>query len=723
MISFIEEGQYFELTNNKITYLMKVEAGFLTHLYFGKKITFSKHLTYPKTVRSFSPYLKEEAWEISLNQLLLEYPTAGSGDFRTPALEVRFKDGSTVTNLQYEKYEILPEAIKSADLPKAFATEKEAAETLVIYLKDDLKQLQVKLYYTIFENNGVLVRFSEITNLSLEELQLEKALSLSLDFPKTDFECLQLHGSWANERQLTREKITSGKKVFSSLRGASSHQQSPFLALVTPATTEFSGNSYSFSFVYSGNHEEFVEQDAFKQLRVGMGIASQQFLWPLKAGESFQTPEVLVNYSDEGLNGMSQNFHHFLREHVISPKFKTQERPILVNNWEATYFNFNEEKILAIVEKAHELGLEMFVLDDGWFGKRDDDHTSLGDWYLDKHKLPNGLEKIASDLKEKGMGFGLWFEPEMISEKSDLYQKHPDWILQIPGRNKSLSRHQMVLDFSRREVWENIYEQMATILRQVPISYVKWDFNRHLTEVYSEGLAANEQGTVFHRYILGLYGFLQRLNEEFPELLIEGCSGGGGRFDCGMLYYTPQIWTSDNTDGVCRLFIQTGTSLVFPPNTMGSHISAVPNHQVGRSTSLEFRKNVAMAGVFGYELDLGKMSLEEQAEVKEQVAFYKAHRKLLQFGNFYRLKSPFSGNECAWLFVDEEKNTGLVFYFRILATPEDPVETLKIPYLTEDASYMVNGEVYSASELAEVGLFIPPLGGDFATVSFELKKI
>lgn len=723
MISFIEEGCYFELTNNKITYLMKVEAGFLTHLYFGKKIAFTKHLTYPQVFRSFSPYVSEDKINISLNQLLLEYPTAGSGDYRTPALEVRFQDGSTVMNLQYEKYEILAGTIKNVELPKAFATEKEPAETLIIYLKDELKQLQVKLYYTIFENNGVILRFSEVKNLSTEEIQLEKIASMSLDFPKTDLECIQLHGTWANERQITREKITSGKKVFSSVRGASSHQQSPFLALVAPETTEFSGKSYSFVFVYSGNHEEFVEEDSYKRLRVGMGIASQQFLWPLKAGESFQTPEVLVNYSDEGLNGMSQNFHHFLQEHLIAPHFKKQERPILINNWEATYFDFNEEKILAIINKAQELGLEMFVLDDGWFGKRDDDWTSLGDWQVDPAKLPQGLEKIAKELNEKQMRFGLWFEPEMISEKSKLYQQHPDWILQTPGRRKSLSRHQMVLDFSRKEVWENIYEQMAAMLKKVPISYIKWDFNRHLTEVYSQSFAPNEQGTIFHRYVLGLYAFLKRLTEEFPEVLIEGCSGGGGRFDCGMLYYMPQIWTSDNTDGVSRLFIQTGTSLVFPPSTMGAHVSAIPNHQVGRNTPLEFRKNAAMAGVFGYELDLGKMSVAEQTQVKEQVAFYKKYRQLLQFGNFYRLKSPFDGNDCAWLFLDEEKNKGLLFYFRILSISEEPVETLKIPYLAKDAFYQVKDEIYSASELAEVGLFIPPLRGDFATLSWELKRI
>ncbi|MFZ1604107.1 MAG: alpha-galactosidase, partial [Enterococcus aquimarinus] len=567
-----------------------------------------------------------------------------------------------------------------------------------------------------------VIRSTTLINDSAETVEINQLASQSLDFPNRSFELIHLNGAWGRERQLTREKIEIGTKVLDSKRGSSSHHQNPFVTLVEPTTTEFQGEAYGFCLVYSGNHQTVIEKDNYSQTRVVMGMNPFNFAWQLPAGESFHSPEVVNVYSNQGLNQMSKTYHDLFNHHLIRGEHQLKERPVLINNWEATYFDFDDAKIHGIVDEAQALGIEMFVLDDGWFGERKDDHRSLGDWYEFEGKLEQGLEGIAQYVHDKGMKFGLWFEPEMISKDSDLHRAHPDWVLSVPGRPRSLSRQQHVLDFSRADVRDHIYQQMTAILDRVPIDYIKWDMNRNMTEVYSLLLDPEMQGEVSHRYILGLYEFMEKLTQAYPHILFESCSGGGGRYDAGMLYYMPQTWTSDNTDPIARLKIQYSTSLVYPISTMGAHVSAIPNHQTGRETSLDIRGNVAMSGVLGYELDLTTLSEEEKVLIVKQVDFYKEHRQLLQFGDFVRLKSPYEENEVAWMFVSKDKKEAIVFYFRVLVEASAPYVTLKLAHLDETLEYQIANHVISGDALMNIGMYIDPkLHGDYATQAFILK--
>jgi alpha-galactosidase len=495
------------------------------------------------------------------------------------------------------------------------------------------------------------------------------------------------------------------------------------MALVRKETDECHGEVFAFNFVYSGNFLGLVEVDQFQQTRVNMGINPFDFSWLLMPGDSFQAPEVVMVYADKGFNDMSNTFHKLYRTRLCRGDFRDKERPILINNWEATYFDFNENKIMEIAEQSKELGIELFVLDDGWFGKRDDDFTSLGDWVVDKDKLPNGMKHLAEKVEAMDMQFGLWFEPEMISEESDLYRKHPDWCIHVPGRGRSTGRSQLILDLSREEVCQNIIDQLTGILSNAPISYVKWDMNRHMTEIGSAALPANRQRETAHRYMLGLYKIMEELTTAFPHILFESCSGGGGRFDPGMLYYMPQVWTSDNTDAISRLKIQYGTSLVYPISTMGAHVSAVPNHQVHRTTTLKTRGHVAMSGNFGYELDVTKLKESERKQVFQQTAFYKKNRALIQFGDFYRLKSPFNGNDAAWIFVSPNKEEAVFVYVTILAEPAPPFKKVKLAGLDESKSYHIEeiNHDYNGDELMNIGLNIPLLEGDFQSVMWKLS--
>jgi alpha-galactosidase len=472
--------------------------------------------------------------------------------------------------------------------------------------------------------------------------------------------------------------------------------------------------------VYSGNFLAQVEVDQFRTARVSMGINPFDFTWLLESGESFQTPEVVMVYSDQGLNGMSQTYHELYRTRLARGSFRDRERPILINNWEATYFDFNEEKIMNIARTAAELGIELFVLDDGWFGERDDDRRSLGDWTVNRRKLPNGLDGLAKQVNELGLQFGLWIEPEMVSPNSELYRKHPDWCLHVPNRPRSEGRNQLVLDYSRQDVCDYMIETISNVLASAPITYVKWDMNRHMTEVGSAALPPERQRETAHRYMLGLYRVMEEITSRFPHILFESCSGGGGRFDPGILYYMPQTWTSDNTDAVSRLKIQYGTSLVYPISVMGAHVSAVPNHQVGRMTSLTMRGHVSMSGNFGYELDITKLTETEKQIIKEQVAFYKDVRRLVQFGTFYRLLSPFEGNEAAWMFVSEDQSEALVAYFRVLAEANAPLSYLRLKGLDPNQDYEIEGlGVYGGDELMYAGVALPYRLGDFILIRRE----
>lgn len=725
MITFNKEQQVFHLCNNQISYLIEVEEhGYLAHLYFGKKINhYSGHYQYVRDMRSFGPYPEAADHDtFSLDTVMLEYPGYGFGDFREPAYNFKLKDGSRITDFRYDSFEIVQGKCAIEGLPHLYTNQATEAETLIITLKDDVAKLRLKLNYTIYQDYATVIRSTTLINDSAETVEINQLASQSLDFPNRSFELIHLNGAWGRERQLTREKIEIGTKVLDSKRGSSSHHQNPFVTLVEPTTTEFQGEAYGFCLVYSGNHQTVIEKDNYSQTRVVMGMNPFNFAWQLPAGESFHSPEVVNVYSNQGLNQMSKTYHDLFNHHLIRGEHQLKERPVLINNWEATYFDFDDAKIHGIVDEAQALGIEMFVLDDGWFGERKDDHRSLGDWYEFEGKLEQGLEGIAQYVHDKGMKFGLWFEPEMISKDSDLHRAHPDWVLSVPGRPRSLSRQQHVLDFSRADVRDHIYQQMTAILDRVPIDYIKWDMNRNMTEVYSLLLDPEMQGEVSHRYILGLYEFMEKLTQAYPHILFESCSGGGGRYDAGMLYYMPQTWTSDNTDPIARLKIQYSTSLVYPISTMGAHVSAIPNHQTGRETSLDIRGNVAMSGVLGYELDLTTLSEEEKALIVKQVDFYKEHRQLLQFGDFVRLKSPYEENEVAWMFVSKDKKEAIVFYFRVLVEASAPYVTLKLAHLDETLEYQIANHVISGDALMNIGMYIDPkLHGDYATQAFILK--
>ncbi|MEQ8196519.1 MAG: alpha-galactosidase, partial [Clostridiaceae bacterium] len=543
-------------------------------------------------------------------------------------------------------------------------------------------------------------------------------------FDNKDYDFLHLHGAWAKERNVERRPLLNGTQSIESRRGASGHQHNPFIALLSKDATEDHGDAYGFSLVYSGNFLAQAEVDQYETTRVSIGINPFDFTWLLEQGESFQTPEAVLVYSSNGLGGMSRTYHKLYRTRLCRGKFRDKTRPVLVNNWEATYFDFNAEKIESIAKAGNELGIELFVLDDGWFGKRDNDDCSLGDWVVNSRKLPGGLADLANRVNDLGMQFGLWFEPEMVSPDSDLYRNRPDWCLHVPNRTRSEARRQLILDLSRKDVCDYIIKSLSDILSTVNISYVKWDMNRNMTEIGSELLPAEKQRETAHRYMLGLYRVMEEITSAFPNVLFESCSGGGGRFDPGMLYYMPQTWTSDDTDAVERLKIQYGTSIVYPISSMGAHVSAVPNHQVQRNTSLKMRGDVAMSGNFGYELDLTKFTDEEKNEVKEQIKQYKELRELIQFGDMYRLLSPFEGNETAWMVVSEDKTEAFVAYFKMLAEPNGPIRKVSLKGLDPDKEYTVSGKegIFGGDELMYAGLVIPDLQGDYQSIVWHLKS-
>ena len=596
---------------------------------------------------------------------------------------------------------------------------------MIVTLIDEKSKVKFELSYTIYRNRPVITRSVKVINDGDKKVNIEKVASMQIDFVDRDFESITLPGAHAHERRVERSEINQGIHVYSSHRGTSSHQMNPFMALVDPDTTEFVGDAYGFAFVYSGNHKFEVERDQFAQTHVNIGINDFNFNWELRPTASFQTPEVLMVYSDQGINKMSQAFHSLIHERVIRSKYKNQVRPILVNNWEATYFDFDEKKLHPIVDDAKEMGIEMFVLDDGWFGHRDDDNSSLGDWSVFEKKFPNGLDHFADYVHQQGLKFGLWFEPEMISMDSDLYKKHPDYLMHVPGRLPSPSRNQYVLDLGRKEVRDNIFDQMNNILSSGKIDYIKWDMNRHLSDIYEADLPSARQGEVYHRYVLGLYDLLEREVDTYPDLLIEGCSGGGGRFDAGMAYYTPQIWASDDSDAIDRLSIQYGTSLVYPQSMMTSHVSVSPNEQNGRITPFNTRGVVGMWGDLGYELDLTKMSKEDRQEVKNQVAEYKKIRQVTQYGTFYRLKNAQISNQCAWETVSPDKNEVVLSVVKVMASAQPYLTKTKLVGLDPKKHYedQVSHEVYGGDELMNLGIYDPVEHGDFMAHLYHFKAI
>ncbi len=682
----------------------------LGHLYYGKKVRHKDSFQHLLVTghRSNITYLKEGDMNFSLEQTKQEYPSYGTTDFREPAFQILQENGSRITDFKYKNHRIFKGKPKLEGLPATYTEQDDEVETIEITLYDELIQAEIILLYSVFKEHDAITRSVQFVNHGEENLNLLRAMSANVDFFDSNYEMVQLSGAWVKERHVKTRKLETGIQQISSTRGTSSSQHNPFLALKRPETTESQGEVYGFSFVYSGNFLAQVEVDYLDVSRVSMGLHPFDFNWLLEKGESFQTPEVVMVYSNEGLNGMSQTYHKLYQSRLARGTWRDQVRPVLTNNWEGTYFDFNEEKILNMAKQSKELGVELFVLDDGWFGKRDDDTTSLGDWFVDYNKLPNGITGLAEKITALDMDFGLWFEPEMVCKVSELYEAHPDWIIHVPNRNRSHGRNQYVLDFSRKEVVDAIFDMMAKLLHDAPISYVKWDMNRYITEIGSAALPAERQREVAHRYILGVYDLYERLTSVFPDVLFESCASGGCRFDPGMLYYAPQAWTSDDTDAMERLKIQYGTSFVYPVSSMGAHVSAVPNHQVGRVTSLETRANVAYFGAFGYELDVTKMSETEKAEMIDQITFFKQHRELFQFGTFYRINSPFSedGNRTTWMVVSKDQSKAIVADYQVLAKPNPGFSRLLLKGLDEASSYEIEGYpgIYHGDELMEIGI-------------------
>ncbi|MCR2806300.1 alpha-galactosidase [Paenibacillus soyae] len=713
-----KEQQMFHMQAGDTSYVIQIIDGYPVHAYWGRRLRADGNL------EGLAPFT-DKAF---LDTTPQEFPQYGSGDFRSPAYQVQLEDGSRITELRYKGYEIMAGKPALEGLPSVYTESDDEADTLELELEDSYTGLSVRLRYTIFAG-GAITRSARFANNGSGSLKLLRALSASVDlFGKSDYELLYLAGHWTREAHIQRRPLGPGGTSLGSRRGMSSHQHNPFAAVISPGTDEEHGEVYAMNLVYSGNFHAEAEVDAFGIVRLAVGVNPFDFAWMLEPGESFQTPEAVLVYSAEGLGGMSRAYHRLYRERLCRGAHRDRERPILVNNWEATYFSFTAEKIEKIAEAGAELGIELFVLDDGWFGKRDSDNSSLGDWFEDRRKLPDGLRDLAERINRRGLKFGLWFEPEMISPDSELYRAHPDWCLHVAGRRRTEARWQLVLDLSRQEVRDYLYESLARIFADVPIAYVKWDMNRGLTEIGSAAAPAERQQEIAHRYVLGLYELLERLTSAFPEILFESCASGGGRFDPGMLYYMPQTWTSDNTDAVERLKIQYGTSLIYPVSTIGAHVSAVPNHQVGRETPLKMRGEVAMSGNFGYELDLTKFSDEEKAEVKKQVEMYKEIRSLVQKGDLYRLRSPFAGNETAWMFVTEDRSEALVFFFRVLAKPNPAPEILRLQGIDKSFVYRIDGPdgmigTFGGDRLLHAGLTVPRLEGDYASTWFRLTAV
>ncbi len=713
MITVNEKEKTFHLNNGRISYLFYVmESGQLGHLYFGKALNprgSYLHMV-EKAHRPMTTYINEGDLYTSYEHLRQEYPCYGTSDYRYPALEIQGGDGSRICRMEYQGYEIIKGKKPLSGLPATYTEEDGEAATLEIKMKDTWRNLEVILSYSIFRDVDAIARSVKIVNNGKEDLMINRAMSMSVDMPDADYQSLQLSGAWSRERGVKVRELEPGLTGVSSMRGNSSHQHNPFLALKRKDTTEVSGRAYGFSLVYSGNFLAQAEVDNYQVLRVMLGINPFGFSWNLEPGEAFVTPEAVMVYSDEGLNGMSLQFHRLYRKRLARGFWRDKERPVLINNWEATQFDYVEEDLLKFAGKAKECGIELFVLDDGWFGERNDDKRGLGDWKANREKLPGGIEGLSEKIEALGMKFGLWFEPEMVNKDSDFFRQHPDYIIQTPGRSASHGRNQFVLDFSRKEVVDAVYEQMYELLSKARISYIKWDMNRSISECYSSAYPARRQGEIFHRYILGVYDLHERLIQAFPELLIESCSSGGGRFDAGMLYYAPQGWVSDNSDAIERLKIQYGTSFVYPLSCMGAHVSACPNEQVGRRTPIETRGNVAYTGAFGYELDLNKLSSEEIETVKEQVEFYKKNRKFIAEGDFYRLLSPFEGNFAAWEVVESDGGRALVTVTRMLSEINGPYRRLPLSGLVKNREYHIQSKYISydayGDELMQFGLML-----------------
>lgn len=734
-ITYNEKNRVFKLDTAHTSYCIGIvdEENFVGHIYYGRKLTEDNLVYLLRTMEApFVPSQNNRDRNSFLDTFPTEYTGNNVGDYRESSFAVRTLGGHAGVSLSYVSHRIYDGKEGLEGLPATFGKESEC-KTLELTCEDSVLQLQVILSYSVFTDSDAIARSVKVVNKAKEPIYLTKVMSVCMDMDNDDYEMITLHGSWARERAIQTRPVLRGKQSVSSIRGESSHQEHPFMAWKQKNTTEEAGEVYAMNFIYSGNFLAQIEADQFGSMRAMMGIHPENFCWKLEAGEQFQAPEVVCVYSAEGIGGMTRCFHDLYRNHLIRGEYKDKKRPILINNWEATYFDFNTEKLLDIARQASRLGIEMLVMDDGWFGCRNDDNTSLGDWQVNESKINGGLKHLVEEVNKLGMKFGIWFEPEMISLDSNLYREHPDWAIAIPGRTASLSRNQYVLDLTRKEVRDYVFDMVAAVLHSANIEYVKWDMNRQICDIGSYGLEADRQGELYHRQALAVYELQDRLTKEFPHLLLENCSGGGARFDAGMLYYSPQIWCSDDTDAVERLSIQAGTAMIYPLSTMGAHVSDCPNHTVGRTTPFETRGYVALAGTFGYELDVTRIPEEDRNMIPQQVAMYHKYNDLVRQGDYYRIAHYAENHfyDC-YEVVAKDKSEALVTYIQVLNRPNFHSRRIHIPGLNPEKTYVIENaqdwpEIkqteYRGDTLHYAGINIPPLWGDFKGRLMHLKAL
>lgn len=718
-ITFNEITRIFTLTTAHTTYQMQADAqGYLLHLYYGARTAGEMDYLLNYGDRGFSgnPNSAGSDRTYSLDALPQEYPSLGTGDFRNYALNIENADGSQCCNPVYITHEIAAGKYTLKGLPFVRAEENEA-ETLKIILEDPVTKVELRLLYGVLEKEDIITRSVIIKNAGKAPVTVKKAQSACLDFLHGDYDLIKFYGRHAMERNMERMPVSHESTRIGSRRGTSSHQYNPGVILAGKNTNEDSGSCYGMLFVYSGNFLVEAEKDQYDQTRIQMGLTDELFAYPLEAGAEFIAPEVILSYTNKGLSRLSQQYHHCIMNHICQGKYVHANRPVLINSWEAAYFDFTGDTIVELAKEAKALGIDMVVMDDGWFGKRNDDNSSLGDWYVNEEKLGGTLTKLIERVNAEGVKFGIWIEPEMVSEDSDLYREHPEWAITIPGRNPVRSRNQLVLDFSRKEVRDEIFKRICVVLDQGNVEYIKWDMNRSLADIYAPN--------VTYDYVLGVYDFLEKLTNRYPDILIEGCSGGGGRFDAGMLYYTPQIWCSDNTDAINRTRIQYGTSFFYPVAAMGSHVSAVPNHQTGRVTSMHTRGVAAMSGTFGYELNPALLNAKEKAEIRAQLAQYREYQELIREGDYYRLSNPFQDNFAAWMVVSDDRSKALVSVIRLTAEANPPAAYVTLKGMEEDAFYRekTTGKVYPGAALMEAGILLPAAVSEYEAYQIELERV
>lgn len=731
-IRYLSEYKLFKIDTVNTTYILSITdtEGFIGHVYYGKLISdddvnYLLRTSYNKWLPSQLPSERNNF----MDMFPFEFAGSNTGDFRESSIEIEDINGNRSVNFTYDRYEIIKEGFNRnhEDLMPSLYNK---SETLVIFASDKVLGLNLKLYYSIFDKEDAIVRRSELINNSNNSIYLTKLLSMNIDMDNDDYDMITLHGNWGRERKIERYKINPGKHLVSSIRGRSSHQENPFTAIVQKNADQTQGDAYGFNLVYSGNFMSQIEVTQFGDLRFCMGINPKNFKFLLETNETFISPEAVLVYSPNGIGGMSRVFHNLYRNHLIAPNFAYTKRPLLINNWEATYFDFDDEKIISIAKKAKEIGLDMLVLDDGWFGTRSDPNTSLGDWFVNESKLKGGLTSLVAKINEIGLDFGLWFEPEMVSPVSMLNSMHPDWAIKISDREPCLARNQMVLDLSNPEVREYIFDSIATILRSCNIKYIKWDMNRQLTDLSSSFLPKERMGELSHRYVLGVYEIQGKLLKEFPYLFIENCSSGGARFDPAMLYYSPQIWTSDDTEAIERLSIQEGTAICYPLSSISCHIAASPNHVVRRETPMNTRARVASFGVLGCELDITQLSSDDINLLKAELEDYNSISDLILKGDYYRISS-FNDNNThdSWMIVSKDKREAVFTFVQVVARHNNREFRIRLNGLDPNCLYRIESELFSESMtlhgnvLMNAGIIIPYAGKDYVAYQFKIKAV